>query len=424
MMLSPTGNVQHRTRQSAAPGTSGNGRPMLLVFPFGLLSHYLRCLMLARHFSLYYEVLFVKNQSYNAFVEEEGFGTFDCLADDAAAIMECVNKFDFSWLNEAALEPVFAAQAAVINRLKPAAVLGDNSPTLKMAAEKTGVTFISLMNGYMTKYYALGRKISRTHPLKSALDAFPPALRNIMTKAGEAVSFYKVHKPFKKMRLRHGLSLKFHYLDELEGDINLVCDLADLFPQKKLPGSYHVIAPLFYASGNMLTGIVKKLNSSKQTIFVSMGSTGDWNKVAFLNDEHFARYNIVAAADLNNILHSGHIIKTPFVNTAELFPFTSLVICHGGNGTVYQSLYYGIPVLCKTTHFEQEWNADALERAHAGKSLDNISTIEAYINVMEEWIHRKTSAESPYSKLIGQEIDRLPQIIGELSAEILAGNDL
>ena len=48
-------------------------KPLLLIFPFGLLSHYLRCLMLAKHFRDHFRVLFAYDERYADFCRERRF---------------------------------------------------------------------------------------------------------------------------------------------------------------------------------------------------------------------------------------------------------------------------------------------------------------------------------------------------------------
>ena len=391
----------------------------MLVFPFGLLSHYLRCLMLARHLRPYFQVLFAHDDKFVDFVAKEDFQTFSCLDMDSAEVLGCVKKFDFSWINEEALERVYLDQVRVISLLKPVAVLGDTSLTLKMAAEKTGVPYISLMNGYMSKYYSFTRKISRTHPVHKLLKNFPGYLADTLTQKGEAYTFFWMHRPFKKLRRKHLLSSKRSYLDELEGDINLLCDLDEIFPQKAAPSNYRQIAPLYYDSVQGWEALPDQLDKSKRTIFVSMGSSGDWEKVSFLNHSVFSRYNVITAADAENVLDAEHIIRMPFVNVHTVFSFTDLVICHGGNGTIYQALLYGIPLLCSTSHLEQEWNTDALERLHLGKSLDGICSLEDYVQTVEEWLKQDKKPNGGYKHKIAGQVQKLQTDMKSLAAEIL-----
>ena len=394
-------------------------KPLLMVFPFGLMSHYLRCLQLAKYFRPYFRVLFVYDEKYAGFLAENGFCTFNCRSLDAAAVLEGVSRFDFSWLNESDLEAVYLDQVRAINSLKPAAVLGDTSVTLKMAAEKTGVVFISLMNAYMSKYYARTRQIARKHPMYRIIKSLPHALAEVLTQRGENLAFSHIHGVFRKLRRRHQLSSKKIYLDELEGDINLICDLDELFPLKALPGNYRQIAPLFYNVDEAVTP-VRESGTTKKTIFVSMGSSGSWEKVRFLNHPLFARYHVVTAGDTKKVLQAPHITAVSFINIHTLFPHTDLVICHGGNGTLYQALLYGIPVLCNTSHFEQQWNVDAMQQLHLGCSLnDEARTVEGYLNLVKEWMEKKEQGRLPsYRKQITAQVQVLKEVVSSLAAEI------
>ncbi|MBD0285285.1 MAG: hypothetical protein ICV79_07650, partial [Flavisolibacter sp.] len=138
-------------------------KPLLLVFPFNRLAHYLRCLVLAAQLRPYFRILFLHSAEYASFIAQEGFKTFNGHALDVTYVMDCIKKFSFHWLKAENLEPVFLDQVGIIKELKPFAVLSDQSPTLKMAAEKTGIPHLVLTNAYMTNFYNAPRKISRTH---------------------------------------------------------------------------------------------------------------------------------------------------------------------------------------------------------------------------------------------------------------------
>jgi len=366
-------------------------KPLILIFPFDLLSHYLRCLDLVKTLKTSYCIRFAESNAYSDFIIKEGFQTFKCQSLDSRQVMECAKKFDFSWLNISNLEPVFLDQVKTIKELKPALVLGDTSPTLKMAAEAAGVKYISLMNAYMSKHYSGVRKLSRTHPAFKFSQKLPENVFDQITRFAESIAFYHVHRPFKKLRKKYRLKKMKAYLDELEGDLNLLCDLEELFPSKALPSNYKAISPLFHDDINTKGEVNFNLDPRKKTIFVSMGSTGSWEKVAFLNDHYFSKFNVIAAADNNRILSATHIMSLPFINVNDLFPHIDLVISHGGNGTIYQALVYGIPVLCKTALFEQEWNVKGLVRTGLGCSLDSVETLEDYQLKIEEWIDKKAT---------------------------------
>jgi len=267
------------------------------------------------------------------------------------------------------------------------AVLGDAVPTLKMAAQYTGVKYISLLNAYMSRYYSDTRSLPSAHPANVLMNKLPGGIQKLFTAQGEAIAFKKIHKPFVKLRTKYNLPQVDNYLDEMEGDQTLICDLPSLFPQKNLPTHYTCCGPLIYDDYQDGSPVLS-LDIRKKTIFVSMGSTGDWSSVQFLNDGRYSIYNIITAGDSEGVLNSSHIKKVDFIAASAILPVTDLVICHGGNGTIYQALAYGLPLLCKASHFEQEWNVAALEKKGLTGTLRKTDS-EIYEKLIAEWSHKK-----------------------------------
>lgn len=357
------------------------------------MSHYLRCLQLAEAISDLYDIRFAHSERYGEIVKKAGFQTFPCEGINPQEVMACAKNFDFSWINKDNLERVFQSQVECIQECKPAAVLGDTSPTLKMAAEATQVPYVSLMNGYMTKYYRFVRKIARAHPAVQFEDKLPPRLFDLMVKIGEKGAFRQVHKPFKKIRKKYGLSPQKMYLDELEGDHNLICDLPSLFPQKNLSSNYRFIGPLFYSGQESEQEVLRFLGKGKPNILLSMGSSGDFKKFSFLMGEAYKNINIIVAGNANGALQGNNILSRAFLNNCAILEKVYLMLCHGGNGTIYQSLAFGVPVICSTSIFEQEWNVQRIVDLNLGASLDNISKPEQIKNLISYWMGRKNNNE-------------------------------
>ena len=209
-------------------------KKIILFFPFNLLSHYLRCLVLADTYDKsQYSIYFLASGAYQQFILDHGYPQFNCSQFDVQQVMECAKKFDFSWLNEREIERIVLSQVEAIKSFEADIVIGDFAPTLKIASSLSGVHYVSLLNGYMTRYYAENRKITRRHYAYRLLRALPESFAGWLTNLGEKIAFEKIQKPFNLIRRRHGLGPLPHYLCEMEGDVNLICDLAELFPQKE-----------------------------------------------------------------------------------------------------------------------------------------------------------------------------------------------
>jgi len=68
------------------------------------------------------------------------------------------------------------------------------------------------------------------------------------------------------------------------------------------------------------------------------------------------------------------------------------VICHGGNGTIYQALAYGVPLLASTSIFEQEYNMERIREMKLGDYLlNNAVATNERIKQLDYWISQKNN---------------------------------
>lgn len=364
-------------------------KPRILFFPFPLMSHYTRCLMLAKEVKDDYEIFFRDERKFFGLIQEAGFRTFDAEDFDAEDVLMHSKNFSFEWMNQTELEKVLHSQVKVIKELKPDLVIGDACFSLKMAAEMSGVKMLSLINGYMSRHYALTRKISRTHPAYRYSTRLPSNFFDSLTRLMEQVAFRRIHQPFRRLRKKFGLKKVDNYLSELEGDHTLICDLPELFPQTAVPANFSFIGPLFYEGSDEETELIRKLIPGKKTILVSLGSSGDWNALRLLNEDRFSCFNIITSGDSYHTLQAPHIISRKFLNNMAVLSHCDLMICHGGNGTVYQALQSGISVLARTSLFEQEWNIQQLQALVMGESINDQMDRDSLISTINRWVEKK-----------------------------------
>ncbi len=360
-------------------------KPPILIFPFNLMAHYLRCIVLADAFRERYSIVFASG-SYDELLNRHGYQTDHVEHFDAERTIEHAHRFDFSWMNEDDIERVFLSQVSLIKKYQPAFVIGDTSPTLKIAAEFTGTPYIALMNGYMSSCYAFTRKLPPVHPAYKYQQKLPEHVFDPVIWFAEKIAFRMVHKPFRRIRKKYKLHSIASYLKENEGDQTIICDSTNLFPLHKIPESFHLAGPLIYEGGQELGDVP----DDKPVIYVSMGSSGNWNNVRFLNDQLFSSFTIITAGDHQRILDKDHIIPSSFINPSSILKKASLVICHGGNGTIYQALKYDVPVLVSPSYFEQYYNLHAIERTGSGELLNASSPRSAYEQACK-WIKEKNS---------------------------------
>ncbi len=363
-------------------------KPVILFFPFDLMSHLFRSLRVAAFLKDHYDVYVKGSDKYDYWINKSGLKTFSCIDLNADKALKKTGEFDFSWLNATDLETVFLEQVKVIKEYKPALVIGDTSFSLKMAAEATGVQYLSILNGYSTRFYKFTRRLSPGHPVAPSINWLPDFILLPMVRMGEAWNFSQILREFNKVRAKHKLQKTTHYLEELAGNRNVICDLPEIFPQKNLPEIFHFIGPLFYENDMRGSPILEKLNSNKKTILLTMGSSREWEHFKYLNRDEFSKYNIVVVGDNNSVMHASFLLKTLFVNFEEVLPRVDLMICHGGNGTLYHALKNRVPVLCHESHLEQTWNVHRIEELGYGQSLNNIKPKNIQ-PVIHDWMEKK-----------------------------------
>lgn len=368
-------------------------KPKIMVFPFDLLSHYLRTMELVKPLKDDFEILFMSSTKYNGFLSEEGIKTFDCTHFNAEEVLAQAGKFDFSWLNRTQIENILKCQLEAIQMHRSALVVGDTAPTLKMAAALTNTPYVSLMNGYMTKYYAIMRPLPRAHFAAPLASFVPPNWFEKIIRFGETQAFRKIEQEFNEVRQKYGLPPKEMYLDELEGDLNLICDLAELFPQRSLPENYHIIGPLLNLEGKAKPDWTAALQNGKPTVLVTAGSSGDLKVFQKVTDSTFSAFNILIAGAGAQQYPQPHNIAQPFMPLAAVMDLVDVMLTHGGNGSIYHALAHGVPVLCRPQIFEQEWNVHRVAAFGLGQWLPEDLTADELKDTIERWLPKARKAD-------------------------------
>jgi len=230
----------------------------------------------------------------------------------------------------------------------------------------------------MSPYYSKTRNVPRNHKAYHLLKKLKPAIADKITNFAERIAFKQVHKPFKKLRKKYRLKKVESYIFETQGDINLLCDTQELFPQKNLPENYHFIGPIIPKAAVNTNCYIA---GDKPNVLVCMGSSGNWEALNFLNNKEFSSFNIITAGDTAKKLNADHIQCYPFINLETVLPHCSLLICHGGNGTIHFGLKHKTPMLFHTSHFEQEWNAERMQELELGKIINELSSDEILLEM-------------------------------------------
>lgn len=122
-----------------------------------------------------------------------------------------------------------------------------------------------------------------------------------------------------------------------------------------------------------------RLDRSKKVVYLSLGSEGlntvlDNLESLLPSEVQFIVVTGQTQEASRHLLTSNQKIPAnvfiePFVNAELVLPHCDLVICHGGNGTIYQALGFGLPVAGFATHREQFHGLRRLQELGLGKAF-------------------------------------------------------
>jgi UDP:flavonoid glycosyltransferase YjiC (YdhE family) len=361
--------------------------------------------MLAKAVQDVHEVIFQYSDKYSSFLQHHNIQQFHCKHLDADIILKHSEKFSFDWIHEDNLEDVLHDQIGVIRELKPDLVIGDAAWTLKMAAEKCRVNYYALLNSYLSPYYSEVRSLPEGHLANTYRGKLPEFIFNGMLKLGEYLAYKKYHRPFAKLRKKYGLRKLKMLPEELQGDKTLLCDDPVLFPTKETDVNHVTLGPVFYRNEKDEGEYIFKENRHK-SIVICMGSSGNFDKISLFNSPLFSNFNFIVAGKKLMKNFPPNFAFQEFVNLDIALSKADLLICHGGNGTLYHGLKHQKPILAFPSHFEHVWNMQQIKKLGLGDNIlpgDSKEEILKKINLLTSQnfapeMHLQINPESSFRK--------------------------
>jgi len=275
---------------------------------------------------------------------------------------------------------------ALIEYLKPDIVVGDFRLSLAVSATKCHVPYIALTNAHWSPYSSKKDYPLPTHFMTKYLglrvtDFFFQAIRPII---------FNYHaRPHNQLRVDYnlepigGLSQVYTY-----GDYTMYLDVPELIPMTPLPKNHYFIGPLIWSPSIPLPTWFNKLKGSKQTVYVTLGSSGVASALpAIVSVLSQLDVNIVVStAGRFNLSMAENIYVEDYLPAIEIIKKCDLVVCNGGSATAYQALSEGVPVLGIASNMDQYLTMSYIEIEKVGKLLrsEQASNVTLLKKVAEE----------------------------------------
>lgn len=329
----------------------------ILVMPEGsALSHTSRTLEMAKALrQMGHNVLFAGGGKYMNLAQEAGFPVSPIKATDLGKLLAYLKKGRANLHSYQELKRLFEEDLGLFKKIKPELVLGDYRPSLGISCEAAELPLAAIVNAAWTNYSAVKagvvehstisgivRKTIGTQIGTKLADYFglPEWIKRI-------VLFIDSH-PYRKLRRKMGLSPCRNFWEALEGDLNLLPDIPEYAPTNGLPPNFYYVGPIIWEPEMEPPAWLNSLKPDRPTLYFTMGSTGNARLFQeairlFGNNGYQCLVTTGGMAKIKNVPENFFV--TDFAPGSKLMEKSDLVVCHGGNGTIYQAISQGIPII-------------------------------------------------------------------------------
>ncbi len=341
----------------------------ILFFPLGwVLAHTVRCIEIAKVLRQRgHEVIFAGDDPNHPssrlnLVQEAGFPLLYAREPSLPDIWSRFQRLGWKasfwdmvhlryW---APLTKIIESQLQAIEQVKPDLVVGDATVSASTAAYIAGVPCAGIMNGYAAR---LLTPPTPTYYAAKGLDRY--LLSGIRRRL-----YQKYQRPD-----RNAFDMLYHMP-------MISPDLPGLYSLPKRFRDYHMVGPISPDLTAPLPEWFDELQDGTPNIYITMGSTGLL--------EHFLRstYPTLGALPYRFMVTTGGQVSEEVMDAApsnfrftryapgsQLLAHARAMLYHGGNGSMYQSLAAGVPMLALPAHYEQRLNAQIGVRQKFGLQM-------------------------------------------------------
>ncbi|HZU82959.1 MAG TPA: glycosyltransferase, partial [Polyangiaceae bacterium] len=362
----------------------------------GFLAHVTRSLEVGRalRHCFGHRVVFGCSGPYAHIPRDAGFEVLPVYTVDRDTTMRLARRLgpcSLRWWKAACARSV-ESDLRVIDAVRPDAVVGDMRWSLCTSARVSGVPYVAITNACWTSRFAVPIALPEGHFLGRLLGAriasavFPGLFRAMQR-------YYALGHA--DVRRRYGLEPLRTLFDAIEGDITLLADVPEFMPVgRDTPARFRYTGPILWDADMRLPAWFSKLRSDRPTVYFTMGSTGDSK---FFEEA----VRVFGGTDYQVLITTGGLAEVPgapgnvfitkYAPGEALVARSDVVVSHGGNGTVYQALSRGVPIIGLPTIFDQEINMGRVRAMGAGIQMSRARYTAAALRSAVETIVRDPS---------------------------------
>ena len=320
------------------------------------------------------------------------------------------------------------ADLELYRQIKPDILVSDGRGSVFISTEVSGLPSIWITNAMLSPYFKVKPGSSKSVPIfdKSpwlrTLSKLPGAVHLLSGFYWKRIRPFILRKLHNKVRKKFGLKPLINHQDIFSKFFAvLLSDLEIMAPTGKLPENFHYVGPLV---GEPEMELPKALKDLQGIVYVSMGSTGNRNVFKPLMKAFWQMPEIPVVLTTGDLIEPDHLKSLPanvkvykFLPGLELAKRSSLFICHGGLGTIYQALSQGVPIIGIPLNLQQEFTGiDRIEQLGAGiklpfSQLTPVKIIGAIKEVLTNDKYRKEAKKASSLFVLDEAPKRAARII-------------
>ncbi|MBK8992677.1 MAG: hypothetical protein IPM40_13805 [Gammaproteobacteria bacterium] len=158
-----------------------------------------------------------------------------------------------------------------------------------------------------------------------------------------------------------------------QGAMTFFVDLPEFNPVRSLPAGASYVGPITWRNNLPAPRCLAELDAGKPTVYLSLGSEGLEDLLPHLETLARKGMQVVVATGAPDVAVDracpAGVFLEQYVNVDLLLPHCDAVCCHGGNGTLYQALQHGLPVVVVATHQEQAYGGKRIRSLGLGQCM-------------------------------------------------------
>ncbi len=395
---------------------------------------------LAKHFRDKDEVIFAGEGKFMSQVESAGFKVIRLPEVPFGIYHEGATKGSMDFYTEDMVKNLVDAEIELYKKVKPDLVISQNRLTTRLSAEKAGIKHIAVVVSAVTRYrnIDLGKITGFSFSVLFKIPIIGQLFSDNANKIFELLSRSWL-KPFNRIAKEYSVREYDNFFELFEGNLlTIIPESEKLFPLK----SGYPTEQFFYTGPLLKHQYFDEpywFNDVKERdgdfIYLSMGSTtkkiypialkkliriyGGSSKVNIVTNTSY-----LMDGEKQHMKAPKNVFITDIAPAEILFNLADLTICHGGNGTIYHSVIFGVPVFGITKRVEHEANMQQVKNQNIGDYM----TIEDFVRTddfllrkkLDKMMHSKElhARTKDFSRVIQDEMVQIDNLIEKIREKI------